>query len=273
MESFDLRTFQLRLLDILTEVDVVCKKHDICYYLVAGTLLGAVRHQGFIPWDDDVDIAMPRPDYERFIQHAKEWLPEKLELACPEIVENYPFGFGKIQDAGTTLLERRKLQYVGGVCIDVFPLDGISPNKIKQCWLFMQSNFWGRLLYFTCRDPYKHGHGLRSLPTLCCRFCFNRNYLQKKLKQVRTKYDFNSSEWVVDHDFPRSRAIAPKAVYGTPVSISFEGKAFNGVSQPDALLSLVYGDYMVIPPHSKQKQHCYRIVKLNQSYRQYTGSL
>ena len=137
-EPFDLRTFQLRLLDILTEVDKACQTHHIRYYLVAGTLLGAVRHKGFIPWDDDIDIAMPRPDYERFLRHAHEWLPAPLEVVAPEYTKHYPFAFAKVQDSHTTLLERRKLQYIGGLCIDIFPLDGLPSGQLKQWWNYLR---------------------------------------------------------------------------------------------------------------------------------------
>jgi len=272
-EPFDLRTFQLKLLDILTEVDKVCRTHDIRYYITAGTLLGAVRHKGFIPWDDDIDIAMPRPDYERFISHAKKWLKEPLELASPEHTDHYPFAFAKIQDEGTTLLERRKLQYVGGLCIDVFPLDGIPANRLKQFLMFLAGHFYGKILYFVCRDPYKHGKGLRSWPSLVCRKYFKREKLQKALKRVRSKYPYDKCNYVIDHDFPMKRGIAPKTFYGNGSLVPFEGKTFIGASCPDKLLRLFYGDYMAIPPHSKQIQHKYRVVRFNQSYHDYHEQL
>lgn len=273
METFDLRAFQLKLLDILIQVDEVCKNHHIRYYLVAGTLLGAIRHKGFIPWDDDIDIAMPRPDYEKFMAHANEWLPEPLELASPETMDDYPFTFAKVQDTSTTLLERRKLQYVGGICIDVFPLDGISASKWDQCWMSLRNHIYDKLLYFICRDPYKHGHGLRAIPSLFCRKFFKKKFLQNNIKQIHCQYYYDSMDYVIDHDFPRKRGIAPKAAYGEPVPVEFEGKMFNGVQQPDTLLRITYGDYMVIPPHPKQKQHCYRVVDFNKPYREYNETL
>ena len=79
MALYEIRPLQLRILEILRAVDKTCREHDLCYYIWAGTMIGAVRHKGFIPWDDDLDIAMPRPDYERLIAHQREWLPKPFE--------------------------------------------------------------------------------------------------------------------------------------------------------------------------------------------------
>ena len=272
-KPFDLRAFQLHLLGILTEVDKICRTHHICYYITAGTLLGAIRHKGFIPWDDDIDIAMPRPDYERFLRHAHEWLPAPLELVAPECTEHYPFAFAKVQDSSTTLLERRKLQYVGGLCIDVFPLDGFPTNRFKQKWNYRLSHFYAKLLYFVCRDPYKHGHGVRALPSLLCRKCLNPDKLQKAIKRIRMQYDFCDCSLVIDNDFFLKRGVALKEWYGEGQEILFEGRTFRGVSQPDALLRHLYGNYMEIPPQPQQIQHRYRVVRFDKPYREYKGEL
>ena len=106
MAQYDIRPLQLRVLEILLAVDKACKTHGLRYYIVAGTLLGAVRHKGFIPWDDDLDIAMPRADYDKLIAHCKEYLPEQFEMICGENDAVYPLPFAKIQDAHTTIIER-----------------------------------------------------------------------------------------------------------------------------------------------------------------------
>ena len=98
MATYDIRPLQLRILDILMAVDKVCKEHNLRYYIIAGTLLGAVRHKGFIPWDDDLDIGMPRTDYDLLMAHAAEWLPAPFEAACFENDTTYPLPFAKIQD-------------------------------------------------------------------------------------------------------------------------------------------------------------------------------
>ena len=84
MAEYNIRELQLRILETLKAVDNVCREHNLRYYIWAGTMIGAVRHKGFIPWDDDLDIAMPRPDYDRLIEHAAEWLPKPYEMVCAE---------------------------------------------------------------------------------------------------------------------------------------------------------------------------------------------
>ena len=111
--NYDLREFQLRSVCLLDAIDKVCKEHDITYYVIAGTLLGAVRHKGFIPWDDDLDIALMRRDYDLLIEHASEWLPEPFSIVAYNNDPDYPKYFAKLEDKSTTLVERFYLGYVG----------------------------------------------------------------------------------------------------------------------------------------------------------------
>ena len=119
MAKYDIRPLQMRMLKVLETFDKVCAEHHIRYGIFAGSLIGAVRHKGFIPWDDDMDVLVPRPDYELLIQHSREWLPEPYEFVCAENDPKYPLPFGKLQDASTTLIERRHLSYLGGIYVDV----------------------------------------------------------------------------------------------------------------------------------------------------------
>ena len=106
MADYSVKQIQERILSIMLVIDKVCREHNITYYLSDGTMLGAVRHGGFIPWDDDADMAMPRADYERFIEHGSEWLPEPYELLCVEKNKKCSGTFLKVIDGSTTLIER-----------------------------------------------------------------------------------------------------------------------------------------------------------------------
>jgi len=145
MANYDIRPLQLRILKNLLAVDKVCKEHNLRYYIMAGTMLGAVRHKGFIPWDDDLDIGMPRADYDLLMANAKEWLPKPYEAVCAENDKEYPLPFAKVQDADTTLIERMHLKYLGGVYIDIFPLDGVPESRMAQRMHFAKYEFYKRV--------------------------------------------------------------------------------------------------------------------------------
>ena len=173
------------MLDILSAIDETCRKHSLTYYIIAGTQLGAVRHKGFIPWDDDADICMPHRDYDLLIEHSKEWLPERYEMVCAENDKDYPQPFAKIQDAQTTIIEHAHLRYLGGVYVDVFPVDGMPENKMAQRLHYLHYKHLCKLLYFTYRDPYRHGHGPSSWLPLLCRKLFSVEGLQRSIRVVR----------------------------------------------------------------------------------------
>lgn len=266
MADYDIRPLQLHILEILLAIDKVCKEHHLRYYIIAGTMLGAIRHKGFIPWDDDIDIGMPRKDYDLLIKNAKLWLPGIYEFICAENDKTYPLPFAKIQDSNTTLIERIGLKYLGGVYIDVFPLDGVPSSKLKQKIHFTAYFIYKKLLYFSFRDPYKHGKGVRSWIPLLCRKVLKTDHIQKAIRSLLIKYDFDESAYIADYD-DGAKGIMPKETWGTPTPVIFENKEVMGIENYDAYLSQKYGNYMKIPPHDKQRQHNFYYLDLNKPYR------
>ena len=182
MAQYDVNEVHGRILNILLQVHDTCLKHQLRYYIWAGTMIGAVRHKGFIPWDDDLDIAMPRPDYDQLVSHCREWLPEKFEMVCAENDKVYPLPFAKIQDAHTTLIERMHLRYLGGIYIDVFPIDGVPTGAWSRRCHFARYEYYKRVLYLMVRDPYKHGHGPSSWVPLLCRKLYRLDSVQAVLR-------------------------------------------------------------------------------------------
>lgn len=268
VQSYNMRELQLYINGILLAFDKMCREHNLQYYLVFGTLLGAVRHKGFIPWDDDIDVALPRPQYELFRQHAHEWLPEHLEFVCHETDKNYVGGFGKVQDKNTTLIERKHFDYMGGVYIDIFPIDGISDNPIKQRLHCMRYKIYDKLLYIAKRDPYKHGRGFNALAVKTAQKLISIEGVSKRLRRLMLRYDYErlSTTCIL---LDGMRGVMPKKIYGTPTPIEFEGEVLMGVEMPDEYLKLQYGDYMTIPDEQHRRSHNFYYLNLNQPYREY----
>ena len=266
MALYEIRPLQLRILKNLQAVDAACKTHGLRYYIWAATMIGAIRHKGFIPWDDDLDIAMPRPDYDRLIAHAREWLSEPYEMVCAENDEVYPLPFAKVQDSSTTLIERMHLRYLGGVYIDVFPIDGVPEGWLRQRWQFARYEYYKRVLYLLFRDPYKHGHGPSSWIPLLCRRLYSLAEVQAKIRRILTAYDYDSCRLVADYD-DGFRGIMPKSILGKPTPYDFEDIRPLGVEHYDAYLSRKYGDYMAIPDGDHQRQHNFHYLDFDKPYK------
>ncbi|MCI1474139.1 MAG: LicD family protein [Prevotella sp.] len=266
MVNYDIRKLQLRILNILKSVDQVCTDHHLTYYIWAGTMIGAIRHHGFIPWDDDIDIAMPREDYNRIIENSTAWLPTSLEMVCTENDSSYPLPFAKIQDSTTTLIERMHLKYLGGIYIDVFPLDGVPKGWIKQKLHFGQYEYYKRILYLVHRNPYKHGKGPSCWIPLLCRHLFRMEEIQRKIRKILIRYPFSNSRLIADYD-DGFHGKMDKSVLGKPTAYKFEDTTVKGVQNYGQYLSQKYGNYMEMPPEEKRHQHNFYYLDLNHSYR------
>ena len=268
MPTYKTEQLQQRTLPVLLAINKVCREHGINYYISDGTMLGAVRHGGFIPWDDDLDICMPRPDYEKFIAHGKEWLPEPFEVVCVEHDPHCACTFMKIIDASTTLIERWSYNQLGGIYIDIFPIDGVSPVKWKRILRFKLYKMVNRWTYMRNRDPYKRGHGYTSwLPRLIQATVSNAK-LHRMMHRLQTAHPYESSTLVADYD-SGERSVMNKNVFGTPTPITFENHEVLGVEHPDEYLSHLYGDYMQLPPEDKRRIHNFDYVDLEHSYHDY----
>ena len=263
-----IKEMQGRILGILTALDKVCKEHHLRYYLIAGTMLGAVRHKGFIPWDDDADIALPRKDYDELVKHANEWLPEPFEMVSEAQNPYYPYPFVRVQDKSTTYILRRNFDFVGGVPVDVFPLDGMTDNRFLLRWHYMKYNVVKKMLYFSTVDPLKHGHGYHFLFYSFCRSVISPVWAHKLLNNIQKEFDYDEAAWVADHDNnPYKGGVMPKEIYGKSVPVLFEECSFQGVQQPDEYLKRMYGDYMKLPDTLPLRN--FRYMDLNQPYATY----
>lgn len=253
------------LVQILEHIDKVCRDNNIMYSLCGGTLLGAVRHKGFIPWDDDIDILLPRPEYERLITLIKK--DQKYLLLSPED-DGYFLPFSKVVDRRTIMRMDNPYEPVIrdlGVFIDIFPIDGLPSKPAEQIkyveyvrWIrrkmimsmpriYYGSNCWWkrlvkRIVYF----PWHAYLRLTSSP----------DKLKAKLLDVMQTYDFNTSPHA---GFVLSaygaREVLPRDIYLGTIELEFEGRKFTAIRNYRVYLNALYGDYMQLPPVEKRVSH------------------
>lgn len=240
--------------DILADVGEFCEKHRIQYSLACGTALGAIRHNGFIPWDDDVDICMPRGDYERFLDM---YASDRYAIYDTRYQKNYPYAFAKVCDRGTVLTDDIDKPCKFGVYIDVFPIDGLPKNEVlrkkhmKKLGWDMRLVAWKRMARNKKLDI---GHMLILLMAKSILHVVPLRCLLRKLEYDVKKYSYTRSEYVghLVSPSPWGTDIKPKAVFENPVRHIFEDREFFVPGDADKYLTLEYGDYMQLPPKEKQ---------------------
>lgn len=258
MDKVILRQLQIKQLEILEKVDQVCNKHGIKYYLCAGTLLGAVRHKGFIPWDDDIDISMPYDDYLRFIQIAQDELGEKYFLQNSTTERNWYRAYSTIRIRNTKMLPQvyKNWDIDHGIWLDIFPLV-FCRNEID----FKLKKYYLQLCYFVTMDNYVStapGEFRKMLkigyPVL---MAFYKIPLarRKKIQGKMLKPIFKARKGkIVSEVWSRmTMRFSPEIFEGEPVRVEFEGKQFMTVPLYHQYLTEHYGDYM--KPVQVEKGH------------------
>ncbi len=275
----ELQKVELNLLKIFIDF---CAKHNLQYFLVAGSALGAVRHQGFIPWDDDVDVALPRKDYDRFIELAKDEFTGDIFLQTYETDPNYPYNFAKLRDSRTTFIERTyKFNRMNhGVWIDIFPLDGISKKqgKITFAMKWHIIRVWPRMwfIYPRCstRVPRKHWWPLDILLDIFMypNYIWNiGHYLNHRIDKIMKKKKYEECYYVASMQGGwLGREIMRRDYFGDGITASFEGIEVRIPEKYDEYLRSLYGDYMKLPPESKRVvRHKHAGMDLNCPYYEY----
>lgn len=267
--NIDTKTLQKELLEIMKSFHDICCANDIKYYMLGGSCLGAIRHKGFIPWDDDMDVGLPRKDYDKFCKEAKNILPSNLELRYYKSDKNSPFHYVKLINKNTTLVEKNYINYVEGLYIDVFPLDGM--NKFNFLGKMRAQIIWlckAILIYhLTTTVKKKIYQNVFKIFARCISLKFIHIFVEKlmtlnKMDNPPLLCNFFGS-W-------EPREIIPSSVFGQPTLYQFENTAFYGPQKADVYLKSLYDDYMQLPPEKDRIcRHDYHYVNLNLPYRGY----
>ena len=241
------------MLDILSVVHDFCESLSLKYYLAFGTLLGAVRHQGFIPWDDDLDIWMPRPDYEKL---CAEFSHPYLKILNARTQDDYPLDFTKIHD------ERTVVQEDGGdgnwgIFIDIFPLDGIPSikefermKKTVKGYRHLEAN-----QRFTRKFKISRSLGLKkAVAAIAGKLIhpfISLNRILKSEDAFISRYNFESCAYVSDLTDLKP-LLLEKDITEERILLNFEGRKFFAPKEYDKWLTLLFGDYMTLPPEEKR---------------------
>ncbi len=251
-------------IQLLVQVHKICEEQGWRYSLGGGTLLGAVRHGGFIPWDDDIDIMMSRPDYDAFISYCITHKDIPFKIKSWETDKSYVDLSAKVYEPNTVLVDDNTCEYKEqiGVFIDIFPIDGLA-NSYKQAKKVFNSTSFKRALLVAAqwkRFFKSKTHAWYYEPFRLAMFILSRFVDKQKLfDKVQNKYkkiDFDKVDFAaaVGGSY-REKEILRKCVFTELTKLTFENKEFSAIANYDMYLSSIYGNYMELPPEEKRVSH------------------
>ena len=259
----DLRKAQLLMLKILKEVHKICEENNIKYFLSDGTLIGAIRHQGFIPWDDDLDIGMLREDYEKFCKIAPQILSENFILQNFQTDKGYGLQFGKVILKNTVWIEKvakNTNRQWSGIYIDIFPYDNITENKKKQklinrLYIFIQGLILIKFKYINISNYESMAKKLKYVLKKIYLCTISKKLLIYIRDSICKRYLNKSNTLVTKYGGNFYKNQNPYNFYKDLTLQNFEDTSFYIPKNYDKILKNLYGNYMEIPPIEKQRQH------------------
>lgn len=244
-------------IDILKIVTGYCDQEGLVYFLGYGTLLGAVRHKGYIPWDDDIDIIMPRKDYEKFI---KEFKLNDYDIKSHYKDLNYPYTFAKVSYEKSILIENTDLKYKIGINIDIFPLDKF-PESTKQIQsLYREIKFYESLLKIKYIVINPNRRLYKNIILKLGKIVLNILSYEKIINKINEKAMLykdieNISNIGCIVDSYGIKDIMDKSIFDNKTKIEFEGYSFYAPKKHHEYLTNIYGEYMKLPPEEDRKTH------------------
>lgn len=254
------RMHELHLI-LADELKRICDKYNISYFMIAGTLLGAVRHKGFIPWDDDMDFGMKREDFEKFISVCEEEIDSSIFYLQTDTKEKmYPFNFAKLRLTGTKVIEgfSKDSGTNQGIYIDIFPIDAVPDNKLQKRSQFRKFWFYRNLLWVKCgygSEARKRSFSYKAAK--CLSMLFSIDTLKKRKRKTIVKYNHQTTRYVVtsDGNYGLEKETLLSEWITDLAEYAFEDRSYPGIRDYHAYLSYFYGDFMQLPPEEKRNHH------------------
>ena len=252
----ELRNLQLIELEMLIEVDRICRKNNIKYSLDGGTLLGAIRHKGFIPWDDDLDVMFTHVEYEKFYKACKDDLDSnRFFFQDFRTDDNYRWGYGKLRRLNTEYIKRgqEKLKQKRGVCIDIFDYQNLSDEKKTRSRYKKKMFLLRKIMYAGVGKDEEKNLFFKAIYNLLN--CISIKWVQEtRLKEVNKYNEIDSKKMSCEmFPTPSKKDGVDRKIFENYIDVEFEGMQFMAVREYDMYLRISYGDYMQLPPPEKRK--------------------
>lgn len=266
MNELTLKEIQAETLKIMKLIDSICQKENLRYSLFYGTLLGAIRHNGFIPWDDDLDIVMPRADYNKlatyFIEHASEIAPFKW--FSYETIPSYPYMIARVCNTEFYMEAANEKDCGMGTFVDIYPMDGAGNGNHK--YFYNKACFFSSMYFSKSRLHYVMPKGFAKKIVKGCSYLLSKivsiNYIRKRLLKYSKKYSYESSDFIASITWltDGNNNVFRKSDFNELIPHDFENTKFYIPKKYNALLTTYYGDYMKLPPENERiGHHFYKI--------------
>lgn len=262
-EKMSLREIQLGSLEILKKIVKICNDNGYRYFLAYGSLIGAIRDKGIIPWDDDIDIMMPRDDYDKlkayFIENAESIKP--LKIFNHDVMKNYPHSIMRISDQDYKLIFDNEKDYGIGLFIDVYPIDGIGNDYKKAKSLLHKAKRTASLCFLTSRKGFGVDNTKSKIkmiikfPAYIWANILGNDHYQNKTKKLCKKYSYNESKYVACIAQPNDGNDIFERTIFKPMEAEFEDIIVTIPKGYDDFLTNIYGDYMMPPDEKGKKTH------------------
>ncbi|WP_295916209.1 phosphorylcholine transferase LicD [uncultured Anaerovibrio sp.] len=257
-------------LGILKQVTDICEQLNLRYFIMYGTLIGVVRHKGFIPWDDDVDIMMPRPDYDKLVDHLLDNPVEYMKVFNRDTCKEYPYMITRISDDRYSLDMENEKPFGMGVFIDIYPFDGLGNTEKEALSYGMKGDRLSSLCYQATREHFaietttSFWRKVLKWPVYIISKMIGKDYFQNKIESLNGKYQYDESEYVGCFVWLSGgmKDIFKREWFDEYIMAKFEDYEFRIPKQFDEVLRHGYGNYMILPPEQERiGHHYYKVYK------------
>lgn len=271
-KELTIRENQLVALDILSKIADICDEQNFRYYLMYGTMIGAIRHKSLIPWDDDIDIMMPQDDYENLLDflYKNEANYPNLKVFNPQTVSDYPYMITRISDIRYTIDVENEADYGLGAFIDIYPFYGLGDTEEEALKLGMLGDRLSSACYQATRLSYKVENTKKwyrkilKYPAFLITKAIGKEYFQKRLSDLANRKNYNDSKYIgcVIWLSGGKKDIFLREWFENTINVNMEGRNYRVPAKYDDILKHIYGNYMELPPEKDRiAHHRYRIFR------------